>query len=166
MRYFIGTLTMIVLTSLGCAKKETVIQPIGEVQPIFEEVSPDTTDTSTVVFIEEPETTAVETSSIFKEVAPEEEITPEEKKPEVEVKKASGYRVQIGAYKDQAYAEKSAEKARKVLSQKVYVEYAMPYYKVRVGNFLNRAEAAQYRKQLINSGYKKPFIVETTINVE
>ncbi len=159
MRYFIGTLTMIVLTSLGCAKKETVIQPIGEVQPIFEEVSPDTTDTSTVVFIEEPETTAVETSSIFKEVAPEEEITPE-------VKKASGYRVQIGAYKDQAYAEKSAEKARKVLSQKVYVEYVMPYYKVRVGNFLNRAEAAQYRKQLINSGYKKPFIVETTINVE
>ncbi len=47
--------------------------------------------------------------------------------------------------------------------QWVYVVYDAPYYKVRVGNFADRAEAGVMLKNLVSMGYKDAWIVPDNI---
>ena len=155
MKYFVVVLSIILLLPSGCAKRQGVSQePAWEDEILFEEITEDTTEISDITFTEEPE----KDISIF-----------EEEKVEVittEPTTRLGFRIQIGAYNNKALAQKEAEKARMILNKKVYVDYIMPYNKLRVGNFLTRSDAVSYRVQVLNKGYKGAFIVETTIIVE
>jgi hypothetical protein len=122
-------------------------EPAEEV-PIVEEVDPE---------VEEGEVAAVP--------APEEEV------PAPPAGKVFGYRVQILALDaskpgSKEKAEKYAKQAENALrgEYKVYVEYIPPYYKVRVGDFLSRAEAEKMKMKLRAIGYFDAWIVETEIN--
>jgi cell division septation protein DedD len=127
--------------------------PIGET--IFEEVSPEEVDTSSIFFEEIPATPPSGSS-----VAEPEE---EEKPVVVSAATRRGYRVQIGAYGSQAEANVMANKARGILTKSVYVQYVAPYYKVRVGDFTSKYEANQYKDQIRRTSYRDAWVVESEI---
>ncbi len=159
MKYYFYVL-IVMLLAVGCVKKETVAEeePIGET--MFEEVSGEDIDTSSITFEETiPEAT---TSTSFLEEL-EEEPTPVVSGPVTR----QGYRVQIGAYHSQADANSAADRARGLLGRSVYVQYIAPYYKVRVGNFTNKYEATQYKDQLRRTtSYTGAWVAGSEIIVE
>lgn len=154
MKYFITVLLFILLLSFGCAKRQAVTEAVIVEDILFEEIKEDTTEISEITFTEEPE----EDISIFEEEELELSAT--------EPKKMLGYRVQISAFKNKTAADQEASRAKLILDKYVYVEYIIPYYKLRVGNFLTKSDATSYLNQVVNKGFKGAFIVETTIIVE
>lgn len=67
------------------------------------------------------------------------------------------YRVQIGIFEDRDSAEKCAGDARAGVSEKVYIEFEAPFFRVRVGDFVTRREAEAYVKILQDSGFHGSF---------
>ncbi len=158
MKYCFYALVVVFLL-VGCTKKQALTEgPIGET--MFEEISGEELDTSSIVFEEAiPEET---TSTSFLEEL-EEETTPVVSEPV----RSQGYRVQIGAYQSQADANSAADRARGSLGRSVYVRYIAPYYKVRVGNFTNKYEATQYKNQLRSTtSYRDAWVVGSEIIIE
>ena len=76
---------------------------------------------------------------------------------------ALGFRVQIHAFSSRAGADAAAEKARLRFPERVYVDYVVPYYKVRVGDCVTRAEADMLKARARQFGYTDAFIVETMV---
>ncbi len=74
-----------------------------------------------------------------------------------------GYRVQIGAFVSQQNAEMFAAAARMKFTEKVYVQYVDPYYKVRVGDLLSRGDAEMLKAKVLQLGYPGSFIVESMV---
>ena len=74
-----------------------------------------------------------------------------------------GYRVQILATKQLAKAEKLQKDLSSILNQKIYIVFEAPNYKVRVGNFIDRSKAENFRKNLIKEGYQSSWIIRTRI---
>jgi hypothetical protein len=159
MKYYFYTLIVLLLV-VGCAKKQAVSGegPIGET--IFEEISGEEIDTSSIIFEEDvPEET---TSASFLEEL-EEETIPFVSEPVT----SQGYRVQIGAYESEMKANSEADRARGSLGRSVYVQYMAPWYKVRVGNFTSKYEATQYKNQLRSTtSYRDAWVVPSEIIVE
>lgn len=73
-----------------------------------------------------------------------------------------GYRVQIFASSERSAAESLKVKAEGETGLQVYIEYEDGYYKVRVGDFSSRDEAAVARARL-SELYPDCWIVSTTI---
>ncbi len=73
-----------------------------------------------------------------------------------------GYRVQIFASNERSVAENLKTKAEVETALPVYIEYENGYYKVRVGDFASREEAAAARARL-SELYPDCWIVSTTI---
>ena len=69
------------------------------------------------------------------------------------------FRAQIGVFEDQRSAEKLAQDAREKVSEKVYVEFEPPFYRVRVGDFQTRKEAESFVKTLQELGFRGSFWV-------
>jgi hypothetical protein len=160
--YFIA-LTVILLLA-GCAKKQAVAaEEDYSGATIFEEIESDEIDTSSIFF----EETDTESSTSFLDEL-EEEPTPTVTTPAVTQPVTSqGYRVQIGAYQSQSTANSTADRARGSLGRSVYVQYIAPYYKVRVGNFIDKYAATQYKNQLRStSSYRDAFVVSSEIITE
>jgi cell division protein FtsN len=153
MKYLVLLSLFFLLLFSGCAKRQTVSDELTTEEILFEEIQEDTTEIADISFTEESE----EETPIF-----EEEIIQETKEP----KKMLGYRIQIGAFKNKTAAEQEANRARLILDKEVYIDYIIPYYKLRVGNFLSKSDAVSNLNQVLNKGFKGAFIVETTITVE
>ncbi|MEJ2568178.1 MAG: hypothetical protein P8Z50_04810, partial [candidate division WOR-3 bacterium] len=104
MKHLFYALILVILAA-GCAKKQAVAEeaPIGET--IFEEISGDDIDTSSI-FFEEPAAEETTSTSFFGET--EEEPEPFVSEPVTK----QGFRVQIGAYQNQAQANSAADRAR------------------------------------------------------
>ena len=77
-----------------------------------------------------------------------------------------GYRIQIEIFdiENKSSAYKMAEKARKELNMNVYIEFVTPFYRVRVGDFTERADAEKAVKILQDKSYKDALLVRTRIN--
>ena len=73
-----------------------------------------------------------------------------------------GYRVQIFASGDLEKAREIKSEAQQKTSMKAYIEYENQMYKVRIGDFDTRDEAAAMRQRL-KSFYPDCWITETTI---
>jgi len=148
MRRWLGFFLIFIL-SVGCFPRKA--------QKPKETITIDTTKTKEPIIIFEEE--APETMKVEK--------TPEilKKPEEIVVKKQPvyGYRVQIFAFESMERAEAAAEEARIRLDLPVYVEYVPPFYKVRVGDFIEREEAERIRDKLRLTGYPDAFLVETLI---
>lgn len=76
-----------------------------------------------------------------------------------------GFRVQLSASGSSADAHREADKARTRLGTDVYVEFEAPLYKVRAGDFRDRAEAVTLRARARGNGYPEAWVVETEIRI-
>ena len=74
-----------------------------------------------------------------------------------------GYRVQILATKQLVNAEKLQKDLSSILNQKIYIVFEAPNYKVRVGNFIDRNKAENFRKNIVKKGYSSSWIIRTRI---
>jgi len=159
MKYLIPILALlIVLPSCVKATKPAM----EEEEPAFI-VEEDTTAAGTVEVFQEtevPETTMEETTVTTPETTTV--ITPPPEVPTVETKRM-GYRVQIGAFASKESAEEFADRVRSRFTVGVYVQYVPPYYKVRVGDFLTKAEADNFKMKVWEMGFTDAFIVESEI---
>ena len=79
---------------------------------------------------------------------------------------ASGYRVQIFASSSIEKAEEVAAKTKSLFTERIYVEYSAPLYRVRIGNFTSKEEALQFRDKIVQSGYEGAWVVEALIERE
>ncbi len=61
----------------------------------------------------------------------------------------------------------SADSIRAVLSDKidedVYIQYEVPYYKIRVGNCVDRKQAEELQLKLVKLGYASAWIIRTRV---
>ncbi|MDE3143965.1 MAG: SPOR domain-containing protein [Bacteroidota bacterium] len=75
-----------------------------------------------------------------------------------------GFRVQIisTSNRDEAFKMK-ADVLTKFPDQKSYIIFQAPNYKIRIGNFLKREDAENYRKQITNSFPQEIYVVEDAI---
>lgn len=70
----------------------------------------------------------------------------------VSPKSARGYRLMVLSTNDRAQAMNlRAKLLQRFPEQKVYMSFQPPYIKLKFGNFLERAEADQYKKDIINN---------------
>ena len=74
-----------------------------------------------------------------------------------------GFRVQILATTEKNNADEVARVARTRIPEPVYVVFESPYYKVRVGDFHDRALALELRDHLRAYGYDHAWVVTTTV---
>ena len=74
-----------------------------------------------------------------------------------------GYRVQVLVTRN----SHSADTIRAVLSDKidedVYITYEVPYYKIRVGNCVDRKQAEELQLRLVELGYASAWIIRTRV---
>ena len=74
-----------------------------------------------------------------------------------------GFRIQVFASSAEKNADRVAVDARSVLAENIYVNYVVPYYKVRVGDCLTYEDAMILKNRISRLGYHGAFIVETMI---
>ncbi|MFL3025287.1 MAG: SPOR domain-containing protein [Candidatus Neomarinimicrobiota bacterium] len=74
-----------------------------------------------------------------------------------------GFRVQILATKQLSKAELLQKDLSNILNEKIYIVFEAPNYKVRVGNFIERNKAENFRQSIIKKGYQSPWIIRTRI---
>lgn len=112
----------------------------------------------------EPEEEFFEEEVIVEEPPEEFVVEPEVISPSPpEAVETLGFRVQIYAFSSRPGADAAAEKARLRFPERVYVDYITPYYKVRVGDCVTRAEAEMLKARARQFGYTDAFIVETMV---
>jgi hypothetical protein len=74
-----------------------------------------------------------------------------------------GFRVQLIAAADRVEAEQFAREARSRLGVAIHVEFEAPYYKVRAGDFVDRADALVLRDRARATGYEGAWVTSTRI---
>ena len=75
-----------------------------------------------------------------------------------------GFRVQVLATRDRFNAEKLQSELGKKIKHKIYVIFEAPNYKVRIGNFIDRRKAENFRIELAKNGYSSAWIIRTKID--
>ena len=172
-----------------CAPKKTVIETEGlEEVVVFgeEEPTPRVSDEPIMPVEEEPLLPPPPAGMAEEPPAPEEEIVlippptaeqpvvreapvvepyvpPQPESPVMSPQKVYGFRVQIFASSTEENATRVASDAREVFTDRVYVEYVAPYYKVRVGDYLTHEEVEPLKNKALSLGYRGAFIVETMV---
>lgn len=76
------------------------------------------------------------------------------------------FRIQIGATELFGDARREKEIAEEVFDQPVYLDYEVPYYKLRVGSFADRRSAEQYLPKAKMAGYKTAWVVTVRVTVK
>lgn len=74
-----------------------------------------------------------------------------------------GFRVQIHAGESRGEAEQLANEAQTRLQVPAYTTFESPFYKVRLGDFLDRAEALALRERVRGYGYPGAWVVTTPV---
>ena len=100
--------------------------------------------------------------------APEKEMPPPVKaepapSASMETSYIPGFRVQVLASRDPEHARVFAEELRSSVSEKVYVEYLAPYYKVRIGDCATRNDAGRLLRRVREAGFSEAWIAETLV---
>ncbi len=76
------------------------------------------------------------------------------------------FRIQIGATELFGDARREKRIAEEVFDQPVYLDYEVPYYKLRVGSFADRRSAEQYLQKAKMAGYKTAWVVTVRVSVK
>jgi len=76
------------------------------------------------------------------------------------------FRIQIGATELFGDARREKQIAEEVFDQPVYLDYEVPYYKLRVGSFADRRSAEQYLQKAKMAGYKTAWVVTVRVAVK
>lgn len=75
-----------------------------------------------------------------------------------------GYRVQIFASSSRENAERIANNAKASFTHGIYVEPEDNLFKVRIGDFITKEEAAQLKAKANQLGFRGAFVVETMVS--
>ena len=76
------------------------------------------------------------------------------------------YRIQLFTAKEYGPAVREKNIAIEVFDKPVTMDYEVPYYKIRVGNFLTHEEAEEYLPAAREAGYKTAWVVRAYVNVK
>ena len=79
------------------------------------------------------------------------------------VEEDRGWRVQLAASSERDDADRLAREARSRLGVPVYVDFEAPLYKIRAGDYIDRAEALRLRDRARANGYDGAWVVTTEI---
>lgn len=85
---------------------------------------------------------------------------------EIDTLNSQAYRIQIFTTQLYGEAQRSLRVAREIFDQPVYVDYEVPYFKVRVGSFADRDLAEDYQQRVKGAGYKTAWVVMVNVNVK
>lgn len=85
---------------------------------------------------------------------------------EIDSLNSQAYRVQVFSSKSFGEAKHVKEVAEEIFDRPVFLDYEVPYYKIRVGNFSNREKAENYQQRVKSSGYKNAWVVAVIVNVK
>jgi cell division septation protein DedD len=88
---------------------------------------------------------------------------PPQKSASIDIRHESGYRVQLYATREAEKAKAFADSARRSFTEKIYVEYLDPYYKVRVGDCRTREEARLLLDRAEAAGFDQAWITSTLV---
>ncbi len=75
----------------------------------------------------------------------------------------AGYRIQCSATTDADAARTQKKQLESKTNMPVYIIHADPYYKVQVGDFIDRKSADQALKKIKAAGYNDAWVVSTTV---
>jgi SPOR domain len=77
-----------------------------------------------------------------------------------------GWRVQLAAVAQQTEADKIAREAKNRLMLEVHIVFESPYFKVRAGDFSDRADAVRLKERARAQGYPQAWLLATEIEPE
>ena len=85
---------------------------------------------------------------------------------QIDTLNSQAYRVQILTTK--VYGEASAARrvAEEIFDRPVFMDYEVPYFKLRVGNFSDRDEAESYQTRAKAAGYGNAWVVMVMVGVQ
>ena len=107
---------------------------------------------------------AVVSESVTVENKPAEPAQPI--KPQIDSLASQALRIQL--HSTELFGEAKRERliAEEVFDQPVYLDYEVPYYKIRVGSFAERKDAESYLQKAKTAGYQNAWIVAVRVNVK
>lgn len=76
------------------------------------------------------------------------------------------FRVQIFTDKVYGASRRAVAVAREIFDREVYLDYEVPYYKVRVGGFGLRSDAEDYQMRAKAAGYSNAWVVAVNVSVK
>ena len=76
------------------------------------------------------------------------------------------YRIQLFTSKEYGPAYREMNIAAEVFDQRVWFDFEVPYYKVRVGDFLKRLDAVRYLPAAQQAGYKTAWVVKVNTSIK
>jgi hypothetical protein len=76
------------------------------------------------------------------------------------------FRVQLLTTTVYGEARQAVRVAEEIFDRPVYVDYEVPYFKVRVGSFRDRDAAEQYQQKARATGYANAWVVMVTVNTK
>jgi len=79
---------------------------------------------------------------------------------------SQAYRIQVFTSKLYGEAKKELRIAEEIFDRPVFVDYEVPYFKVRVGSFSDRDEAEKYRQKVKAAGYRTAWVVIVNLAVK
>ncbi len=85
---------------------------------------------------------------------------------EIDSLNSQAYRVQIFSSKKFGESRQVKLVAEEIFDRPVFLDYEVPYYKIRVGNFANRDKAEEYQQRVKSSGYKNAWVVVVIVDVK
>ncbi len=123
-----------------------------------------------VIPLEHPKHGKIVGSAVLIDVEPEEQdsvYTLIENIPdEIDSLNSQAYRVQIFSSKKFGESRQAKLVAEEIFDRPVFLDYEVPYYKIRVGNFPNRDKAEDYQQRVKSSGYKNAWVVVVIVDVK
>ena len=85
---------------------------------------------------------------------------------EEENKFVKGYRVQISISQNENELIIIKNKLEGLIKDKLYINFELPNFKLRAGDFISRKEAEQLQVKLVRLGYRTSWVVPTLIEME
>lgn len=79
---------------------------------------------------------------------------------------SQAFRIQIFSSKKFGESQHAKVVAEEIFDRPVFLDYEVPYYKIRVGNFATRDKAETYQQRVKSSGYKNAWVVVVIVNVK
>lgn len=152
-------LLLVFFFSCSSSRKTTREKPTEKETPQFDEsFDPLKLGDEDIVFKEEKKT--ADTKESTSPISGAQESADEENK------LIDGFRIQLFATKDIESANIAKKEAEIVFTEdslNIYVEFDTPYYKLRIGDFQDRDNAAQFRDISREKGYQSSWIVKTKV---
>lgn len=76
------------------------------------------------------------------------------------------FRIQVFTSKLYGEAKRELRIAEEIFDHPVFVDYEVPYFKVRVGSFSDRDEAEKYKQRVKAAGYRTAWVVIVNLEVK